>query len=588
MKELILTGIPELWAEDEQNAVFFGPWCFADNPEYDFWDQARFTLAPRPWKSKLDILLASRYLDSVIDKIIPVSAQYLNDWHGTDYSERFWAIALNCWLVHWLGIIYDRFKRLEYLGQAYSQQRFAVRVMRPDVPVERFSRKSLDHYTNLCVLSQIVHLARFHFLEKNVITEISGPFYSGPKEPPSQPDKRLEGRLKRDLKNRFGERMASLSGIRWGNVWGLSGRDRLILSVSVLARRQNKAIRQIGIRRNKAGAKQCFRNGALPFKTENLFEEVISRMILSHLPSNVFCLTNDQLLRSRKAKVWIGNDIWNPQLALEIASVIESGGQWISVQHGGGYGQYSSFPVGKMEYAVADGFISWGWSKPHLYDCPVFALPSPLLTKLPRHEARTEKLIFIGTATPPYCNRLDSTIKPEELLPYLLNKENFLQALNTNIRALVHYRPYRHNFGVDERKWILRLLKQSQMLDDGRLSDHMGQARLVVIDHLATSLIECMAMGVPTICFWSPEHFKESEEARPYFDRLRDAEILHDSPKAAARKVNEIWNDVASWWNSETVQTARDRFCRQYALTSKSWRWEWAKFLRSYLGSGPI
>ena len=226
--------------------------------------------------------------------------------------------------------------------------------------------------------------------------------------------------------------------------------------------------------------------------------------------------------------------------------------------------------------------------KPHLYDCPVFALPSPFLTKLPRHETRTEKLIFIGTATPPYCNRLDSTIKPEELLPYLLNKENFLQALNTNIRALVQYRPYRHNFGVDERKWILRLLKQSQMLDDGRLSDHMGQARLVVIDHLATSLIECVAMGVPTICFWSPEHFKESEEARPYFDRLRDAEILHDSPKAAARKVNEIWNDVESWWNSETVQTARDRFCRQYALTSKSWRWEWAKFLRSYLGSGPI
>ena len=31
MKELILTGIKELWPQDESNSIFLGPWCFAGN-----------------------------------------------------------------------------------------------------------------------------------------------------------------------------------------------------------------------------------------------------------------------------------------------------------------------------------------------------------------------------------------------------------------------------------------------------------------------------------------------------------------------------------------------------------------------------
>ncbi len=591
MKELVLTGIHGIWPEDENSAIFLGPWCFAGHPKYAFWDQAQFELAPSPWKSKRDILLTSAYLDSLVERIVPVLAEYLNDWYGSDYSERFWRLNLICWLVHWLGIVYDRFKRLEYLEQAYPGQKFFVRVIGADAQNRRFanyqefSGQFSDHNINLCFFSQIVHLAQFKFLEKVIIADSWSPSSTGAGNFQLNHREPLGKRLRGFLKARVVEGLSSCAGIRLGQIHGLSGRDRFFLLSSVLIRSHENRVHRIAALGNTEGHKQRLPDEVIYFETRNLFEEVISRMVLGHVPENVLSLSNGQHVRKRMAKVWIGNDIWNPQMTLELASLTEAGGKWISVQHGGGYGQNSSFPIGKIEYEVADGFISWGWNKPHLYDCCIYPLPSPFLSKLPCYKNRTDKLIYVGREALPYRYRLHSLLSPEELFPYLLNQRDFLQNLDPMIRSSVQYRAYRNSYGVDEKRWIMRLLGQNQMLDDGRLLDHMARARLVVIDHLGTSLLESLAMGAPTICFWNPEHFRECEEARTYFDYLRDAEILYDSPEAAATKVNEIWDGVHSWWHSEAVQTARIQFCRQYALTSKNWLREWATFLRSFLGS---
>ena len=57
-------------------------------------------------------------------------------------------------------------------------------------------------------------------------------------------------------------------------------------------------------------------------------------------------------------------------------------------------------------------------------------------------------------------------------------------------------------------------------------------------------------------------------EAEPYFRQLADAGIFYADPTAAALHVNEIWDDVAGWWYSSAVQSARKAFCAQYARAS--------------------
>ena len=81
----------------------------------------------------------------------------------------------------------------------------------------------------------------------------------------------------------------------------------------------------------------------------------------------------------------------------------------------------------------------------------------------------------------------------------------------------------------------------------------------------------------PTILFWNPEHSELRKSAQPYYDDLRHAEILHDSPESAAAKVNDVYKDPLSWWMSEKVQASKKKFCHRFARSGLNWVSTWSE-----------
>ena len=49
------------------------------------------------------------------------------------------------------------------------------------------------------------------------------------------------------------------------------------------------------------------------------------------------------------------------------------------------------------------------------------------------------------------------------------------------------------------------------------------------------------------------------------FEELEKVGILHKTPESAATQVNNIWNDIDSWWFSSEVQSIRKEYCRLFA-----------------------
>jgi putative transferase (TIGR04331 family) len=89
-----------------------------------------------------------------------------------------------------------------------------------------------------------------------------------------------------------------------------------------------------------------------------------------------------------------------------------------------------------------------------------------------------------------------------------------------------------------------------------------------VCDHLSTTFAEALAVNKPTILFWNPETNRLREAARPYYDLLKRGGILFDTPEGAGRAVNQIYDDVETWWNDPERQNTVETFCKRFARNS--------------------
>jgi len=320
----------------------------------------------------------------------------------------------------------------------------------------------------------------------------------------------------------------------------------------------------------------------IKFEKKNKFEKIVSEIFLRNLPYQLL-LGIHSLKTYEKVKYWIGSDIYfSQETVFKIAKIVENGGKWISCQHGGGYGQTLSFPRGKIEYETSDGFISWGWKHKHIYQGNIYPLPSPMLSKLPKWQPKTDNIILVSTAYPLYFYKLHSDILPEQRLEYINNRLSFLKYLKSQILLKLKYKAYFKDYGVDEKRYFKKVLKDTQFIKKSeKLTNYLSSSKINIIDHRATSFLESLAMNAPTVIFWNSEHFEIMDKVKPDFKELESVGIYHKTPESAANHVNRVYDNVKSWWLSKEVQDVREKFCYKYARTSKHYLKEWIKFVKN-------
>jgi len=249
-----------------------------------------------------------------------------------------------------------------------------------------------------------------------------------------------------------------------------------------------------------------------------------------------------------------------------------------SAQHGGGYGQLAFTSIETIEIHESDAFFTWGWISD---DCPrkTVALPSPRLSRLrDSHRDRTGLLIYATVIGARYLIRYQTRSLPARWSVFLDQLLTFKGLLPENIQQRLRFRPPVDNYG-HARDRLRQLGATLPTIGGGELVEHLASCRLAVVDHASTSFIEALVMNVPLVLFWDPVAWPMRPSADPYFQRLRDCGILHDSLQSAAMKVAEVFDDPARWWSSVEVQSARIAFIDHYGLSSATWLDEWAAAL---------
>ena len=87
---------------------------------------------------------------------------------------------------------------------------------------------------------------------------------------------------------------------------------------------------------------------------------------------------------------------------------------------------------------------------------------------------------------------------------------------------------------------------------------------MVVIDYFfSTAFAECIVTDTPVIVFEENEYPSLTENARPIYDALFSAGVVHTTLESAVSFVNKSFDDIAEWWNKPEVKNA----VRDYVTT---------------------
>ena len=154
-------------------------------------------------------------------------------------------------------------------------------------------------------------------------------------------------------------------------------------------------------------------------------------------------------------------------------------------------------------------------------------------------------------------------------------EERFLQAVSSGASNLLEFRLHLDLGWEVVSRW--RDSDVSPNIYQGTKSycDHLATSRLCVCFYNGTPFLETFVANYPTLLGWDPRYTELNEFAQPYFDLLREAGILHDTPETLASKLNDIYQNPLSWWMSSDVQGAKNKFCDRFARVSDDWKAEW-------------
>ncbi|MBW1740219.1 MAG: hypothetical protein JRJ42_03675 [Deltaproteobacteria bacterium] len=580
MTFLATTALHSFW-NTNRKISFLGPWCLLSKDEH-IWKFLDYEIMPSPWNDRDAYYKAGKYTYRLYQYLLDLISEYLNNIHDTRYTRRFWQIIIGPWLLNFIEVFYDRYYCLKkafrryfpvetilldeksyitpqdtrdccelYCNDLYNLQLYSqiIRHFGISGPTKKYVRKDSTY---------IEHKGFQHFIEKCLYV-ISR--YIASRKRIILWDMHLSSRyiLKYILSSNF-----LASPVLFGNYFTSN------YPIIADSRRLNLA--------------------KLP-----TFDE-FTGILINNFPYNFPALYLEGFRDFlEKALSWF-KDVprvvmsavgWgrNERLKFLAAYWAEKGTVLCGCQHGGVYGTGKWVPDEMHEIEISENYYTWGWEVDNKMS--VKPLPNPRISKLRYRKIKYDLkgyFLFVGTCHPRYLYRLFSCPVGEMFDEYIEWRNIFLRILTPVNRKRILIRLYRADYDRAEKNRVLREFPDVRFDNYKRkFLSRLERSLIAVIDHPVTSMLEGLAMNHPTILFWNPRYWELREEAKPFFEELTNAGIWHKNPKSAAQFLNEVSNDVMSWWHNSKTQFAREKFVNQFAVGNRNWSKIWWSEMKKIL-----
>ena len=506
-------------------------------------------------------------------KIFPLLCDILNYHHGVKYDVRFWRIVLGHWFRRYIRVVLNRVRTLEQCMLNYNISGTTVFKADSYELTTRDSHEAIfsfnDDRWNSALYARILGLLESTTFPITYIASVKPNCYR-------LISKVVKKTIKLQILNWGYNQLGRLAAVFSKNNDAfiinsyLPKTYQMKLEIALLQMPQFWKSNTVEFTAKVNCADRIKLAAKLPKSDGDNLHNILCLLLFELLPicylegfkdlaSNV-----EKLSWPNKPKfIFNSNNFDTDELfKMWAAKKINNGSKYIVGQHGNNYGSHR-YIKSTIEEVTSDKFLTWGWQDDLQQHIPTFMLKT--LGQGKNYYDSSGGLLLIEDMLP---LRLDTWDCAYEFENYFSQQKQFVSELEHESRQNLTVRinpSYQKTPSYHSLRWRDFDSTININSDESKMATLLSQNRLIVHAYDSTGLLETLSRDIPTIAFWNNgyEHLRDS--AKPYYKLLYNAGIIHFTPKSAASKVNEIWDDIEGWWNAQETINAKNSFCDRFA-----------------------
>ena len=564
---LITTSDESTWRFDVP-VLFLGEWCrLFDRKE--IWSSMD-AIVVMPYgvgeeQKKSDL----QYLRDLEINLFPIVVDRINQFHGTNHSIDFWKILIGPWFRRYLEVVYNRIKTIEQCLELYTINATILYEEQGSSlatnDLASFIKSCNEDVWNNILFGKILLYfdKRIEFentiiinkdLIKNQITKKSFLQY-----------------LKGVLKKATSFFVKNTDAVIINSYLPIKEEIKLQLCLKQVPQFWQFPKIKVNNKFNKLTRKSISFLDTRESQSCNLVEKILLNLIFDLIPiiylEGFYDLKRTVMELNLPLKpefIFTSNNFSTDEVFKYWAGIqVENKTPYFVGQHGNNYGT-SIYLNNSIEETTAFKFLTWGWvgKQKNKY------LPAFVLTLANKNIIKCNPNGGIALVEIHSSQRLTSWDDTFEHIIYFEDQKKFVRLLNQNIRKQLFIRLHSTSKILkwsDKARWN-EFDPNIKLYDDFQtFSKIISTNRLIIFSYDSTGLLENLHFNIPTMAFWQNGLSHIIDEVKPDYQLLIDVGIIHLNAESIANKVNETWDNISTWWNSEKLQSARLKFCSKYA-----------------------
>tara|TARA_Y200000002_G_scaffold383165_1_gene403711 strand:- start:4016 stop:5803 length:1788 start_codon:yes stop_codon:yes gene_type:complete len=573
---LVTTSLKETWTSKKK--IILGNWCYSNDIDHGDLDRLEKEKSEQILKIEYHWDNREKFKNDyersfiIYEKLISKLSIKLNKYHKTNYTESFWEIIIGNTVLKIIQVLIDRYNSIHTTLKTID----SAKTINLNFNYEHFianDSKELYYLVNSDEWNHFIYIELIKFLDKsnkikiiNNTIKIEKSNFSNNYNLGIEKDyifKKLAKIILKKLRkyvikiNKVIFFKPSISPVvQWASEIKLFQIPSLLLFD--YSHKRNSYI------------DNNFRESKIQSENKNKIEEFIFNYIARLLPKTFIedfkylDLESSKLVSNSKKIIFTATGYhFNDLFKLYVAKAKANGSKYVIYQHGGVFGVAEFSSIERLERRIADKFVTWGWKDSNVISNLIYE--KNIIDNYSNKESR-KKIVLVLLSNPKYTHFLDSTIVGSQITKYFSEMNQFLNLFDNDILSNVYVRANKNSWGwnfVDTLKRNFNEIK----FDDTNTSflKSISSAKIVISTYNSTTVCELLGYNVPTILLWNKNDWPLRKDAKPIYDKLYNAKILHYDNVSAYNHLLDIQHDVNDWWYKMETQEAVSEFANKYS-----------------------